>query len=99
MAPEVLSSSSYNAKADIYSYAIVMYEVITRETPYKGKNIDEIRTQILLKNLRPDLSIIPPSCPPALKSLMTLCWDQDSKKRPSFSSILGILNAICISNN
>jgi serine/threonine protein kinase len=99
MAPEVLTSSNYTYKADVYSYSIVMYEVITRETPYKGKSHEEIRTQILLHNLRPDLSIIPPTCPPALKSLMSLCWDQNSSKRPSFSSILDILNAISISNN
>ena len=99
MAPEVLNSSNYTLKADVYSYGIVMYEVITRETPYKGKNQEEIRTQILLHNLRPDLTIIPPSCNSALKSLMILCWDQDSNRRPSFTSILDILNSISLINN
>ena len=99
MAPEVLNASNYTNKADIYSFGIVMYEVITRETPYKGKTHEEIHTQILLHRLRPDLSIIPPNCPAALRSLMVLCWDQDCKKRPSFSSILDILNTISISNN
>ena len=99
MAPEVLNSSSYTNKADVYSFGIVMYEVITRETPYRGKTHEEIRTQILLHRLRPDLSIIPPNCPVVLRSLMVLCWDQDCRKRPCFSNILDILNSISISNS
>ena len=94
MAPEVLGSSSYTQKADVYSFAIVMYEVITRETPYKGKNQEEIRTQVLHHGLRPDLSLVPPSCPGALRSLMIMCWDENCEHRCCFSQILSILNTI-----
>jgi len=37
MAPEVLNNKPYTYKADVYSFGIVMYEIICRETPYKGK--------------------------------------------------------------
>ena len=97
MAPEVLSSSKYSARADVYSFSILMYEVITREVPYRGKKQEEIRTQVLLNNLRPDLKLIPPSCPGKLLTLMTLCWKQEAEKRPSFSSILDLLNGVIVS--
>jgi serine/threonine protein kinase len=97
MAPEVLSSSKYSARADVYSFSIVMYEVITREVPYKGKKQEEIRTQVLMKELRPDLKLVPPSCPGKLITLMTLCWKQESDKRPSFSSILDLLSGVLVS--
>lgn len=98
MAPEVLTSSKYSIKADVYSFGIVMYEVITREVPYKGKKQEEIRTQVTMNSLRPDLKLIPPSCPPKLVTLMTLCWKDDPEKRPSFSAILDLLNGINVPN-
>lgn len=98
MAPEVLTSSKYSIKADVYSFSIVMYEVITREVPYKGKKQEEIRTQVTMNSLRPDLKQIPPSCPPKLVTLMTLCWKDDPEKRPSFSTILDLLNGINVPN-
>jgi serine/threonine protein kinase len=94
MAPEVLASSSYTQKADVYSYAVVMYEVITREYPYRGKSPEEIRTQVLQHGLRPSLETVAPSCPPALRSLMVMCWNQAADNRCDFNQILGILNSI-----
>lgn len=40
---------------------------------------------------RPDLSRIPCDVPPPLISLMTACWNHDSRRRPSFEAILGVL--------
>lgn len=37
MAPEVLNNKPYTHKADVYSFAICLYEIITRKTPYLGK--------------------------------------------------------------
>ncbi|CAG9318645.1 unnamed protein product [Blepharisma stoltei] len=94
MAPEVLSSSDYSLKADIYSYAIVMYEIITREIPYKGLSHDTIKEKVLGQHQRPDMSLIPPSCPKALEKLMAMCWRSDPNKRPHFSVIVDMLNSI-----
>jgi serine/threonine protein kinase len=36
MAPEVLDNAPYDEKADVYSYGVVLWELITREEPFKG---------------------------------------------------------------
>ncbi len=36
MAPEVIEEQPYDAKADIYSYALVLYELVTKTLPFQG---------------------------------------------------------------
>lgn len=50
MAPEVLNNKSYTHKADVYSFGIVMYEIICRETPYKGKQPMQIVMAVVNDN-------------------------------------------------
>ena len=65
MAPEVLQSdSNYTHKADIYSFGIVMWEIMAREPPFRGLKPHEIMAQVLNMQKRPDLSKVPPECPP-----------------------------------
>lgn len=85
MAPEVLSSSSYGEKADVYSYGILLWEMITCDIPYRGMKDVQIASAVLNQNLRP---LVPQSCPLKLKKLMTLCWDRDPDKRPEFRDII-----------
>lgn len=39
MAPEVMKGSTYSEKADVFSYAIILWEIASREPPYKGDSI------------------------------------------------------------
>lgn len=70
MAPEVLNADPYTFKADVYSYAIVLYELICRTTPYKGLSGAQVAIVVAHKKERPDLSCVPSDCPDVLKSLM-----------------------------
>jgi len=38
MAPEVISSNYYSEKADVFSFGIILWEIASREPPYKSKN-------------------------------------------------------------
>lgn len=87
MAPEVLNAESYTHKADVYSYAICLYEIITRTTPYQGLTGAQIAARVVNNKERPDITKVPEDCPEDLKELMIKCWDHDPDRRPDFVAI------------
>lgn len=90
MAPEVVRGTSYNEKVDIYSYSMVLFEIICREIPFEDIDPGEIGDLVVTGN-RPDLEAVPEDCPDFLRTLMIGCWAQDSSTRPGFAEILEVL--------
>lgn len=73
MAPEVFQNKQYTTKADVYSYGIVLWEVINRKTPYSKLSTVEIM-KCVCEGKRPEIDDIPEECPPLLVELMKDCW-------------------------
>lgn len=94
MAPEVLNAEAYTEKADVYSYGIVLYEIITRKTPYIGLTGAQIASKVVSQQERPDCSYIPDDCNETFIELMKACWDQDPTNRPTFSKVIEVLKSI-----
>ncbi|CAK9223418.1 unnamed protein product [Sphagnum troendelagicum] len=71
--------------ADVYSYAITCYEILTGKLPFKAE-LDpcELKFQIKFQHVRPNL---PDSLPPYLVTLIKRSWNRDARKRPTFSHI------------
>ena len=89
MAPEVLlSDPSYDARIDVYSFGIVMWELLTSSVPYQGVNLAILPKLVVNDGLRPD---IPKETPPELANLMTSCWNANPMLRPSFHQITQLL--------
>jgi serine/threonine protein kinase len=93
-APEVFRSSDYDEKVDIFSFAMLIYELITSRLPYSDKWPDSrtgISAQAILnitQGLRPILKKRQfKGCPSFLKDMMLKCWDHDPSARPSFAEI------------
>lgn len=86
MAPELLSGKSnmVSEKIDVYSFGIVMWELLTGEEPYSDMRAAEIIGGIVNDSLRPQ---IPSWCDPEWKGLMESCWSSDPAERPSFTDI------------
>ncbi|KAE8675013.1 hypothetical protein F3Y22_tig00111708pilonHSYRG00548 [Hibiscus syriacus] len=86
MAPELLSGKSnmVSEKIDVYSFGIVMWELLTGEEPYADMHCASIIGGIVNDSLRPT---IPVWCDPEWKALMERCWASDPARRPSFSEI------------
>ena len=90
MAPEILMcSTSYDVKADVYSYGIVLWELLTGEIPYNDVPVEKLPYLVVQEKLRPT---IPPDTPPDLANLITACWSTDPKQRPSFINIITLFN-------
>lgn len=85
MAPEVIRNEPCNEKVDIWSYGVVLWELLTCEVPYK--NVDS--SQIIFGVGNNSLYLpIPSSCPEGFKLLIKQCWSPKPRNRPSFKIIL-----------
>lgn len=84
-APEVILGETVNRKADVFSFAIILWELVTREEPYSGLPGIEVAIKVAQEGLRPR---IPKFCPDGYASLIQVCWEHDPKKRPNFSEVL-----------
>jgi len=87
-APEVLKHSSYNEKADVYSFGVCMWEFFTRKDPYEGMPAFQIIFAVATEGLRP---VVPENCPYDYAQLMCECWDVDPTARPGFDLIVARL--------
>lgn len=94
MAPEVLISQKYDEKADVYSYGIILWEMLTGDVPYRGLRDIQIAMSVVNQNNRPK---IPKNCPHNLEKFIRICWDSDPSKRPDFNTIVRALESGAIS--
>jgi len=89
-APEVYFGNKYTTKSDIFSLAIILWELIARvltgtyKSPYSEYKQLVFDFQIIIatakKSLRPS---IPASCPEPIAKVITTSWDKDAELRPS----------------
>lgn len=85
MAPEVIRNELCSEKVDIWSYGIVLWELLTGEIPYKDVDSSAIIWGVGRNSLHLP---IPSTIPEGFKLLMRQCWAAKSRNRPSFRQIL-----------
>ncbi|XP_055805856.1 uncharacterized protein LOC129874577 isoform X2 [Solanum dulcamara] len=86
MAPELLNggSNKVSEKVDVFSFGIVLWEILTGEEPYANMHYGAIIGGIVNNTLRPP---VPSFCDTEWRMLMEQCWAPDPPIRPSFTEI------------
>lgn len=91
MAVEVLASKPYSEKADVFSFGVLLWELVARKLPYFGMQPMQVGIAVMHKGLRPT---IPEKCPAPLARLVKACWHELPDRRPSFAQIQQVLEAM-----
>uniref|UniRef100_A0A673ZHJ6 RAF proto-oncogene serine/threonine-protein kinase n=1 Tax=Salmo trutta TaxID=8032 RepID=A0A673ZHJ6_SALTR len=98
MAPEVIrmqDNMPYSFQSDVYSYGVVLYELMTGELPYSQiANRDQIIFMVGRGYMSPDLSKLYKSCPKAMKRLVADCIKKIKDERPLFPQILSSIELL-----
>ncbi|KAF7238558.1 Mitogen-activated protein kinase kinase kinase 11 [Varanus komodoensis] len=91
MAPEVIKNSTFSRGSDVWSYGVLLWELLTGEVPYRGIDGLAVAYGVAVNKLTLP---IPSTCPEPFARLMAECWEQDPHRRPSFASILSQLTVL-----
>ncbi len=95
MAPELFKrKAEVTAAADIWSLGMVLWELSTREIPFKDAQ-NQLQAMGWIKD--GEKEEIPGDCPPRLKTIIESCWDLTSTKRPTASQVVEQLKPLLIS--
>lgn len=94
MAPEVFEGSKYTEKCDIFSWGIVLWEVLSRQKPFKDVDNTYSIMWKIHKGERPPL--IPFDFPERIKNLITACWATKPELRPSMQLVVKEMNELVL---
>ncbi|KAL3114369.1 hypothetical protein niasHT_013659 [Heterodera trifolii] len=93
MAPEALKDGKFTLKSDVWSYGIVLYEMLTLgQQPYAGLGNDQVFNYT---GVQRHVLHRPTDCPDFWYALMLSCWRYDPRERPSFRQIVRHLTTSC----
>lgn len=86
MAPEVFEGNQYTEKCDVFSWGIILWEVLARRLPFEEIGGNDLRVLWAIHtDQRPPLIS---GCPPPLEELMTQSWHKNVDVRPSMAQIV-----------
>ena len=79
MSPEQARGKAVDRRTDIWSFGCLVYECLTGRRAYDGETVSDMVARILERE--PDWSVLPPSTPPRLVSLLRRCLIKDARQR------------------
>lgn len=92
--PELLKGRKLLPKADVYSFGIMMWELMNGRSPFEGWTVPQLIRRVVAENWRPAFG---PQAPRDYARLAEECWDADPAKRPTLDDVLKRLQDISAS--
>ena len=91
MAPEIALSEKYGKKVDVYSFAILMHEVLSLYKPFSNVPSTTFTSTVAIKGLRPNID----ACwPEGIKHMMKRMWDGESSNRPTSKEVVAVFESL-----
>ncbi|XP_005522346.1 PREDICTED: macrophage-stimulating protein receptor [Pseudopodoces humilis] len=91
MALESLQTQKFTTKSDVWSFGVLMWELLTRgASPYAGVDPYDMACYLLQGRRLPQ----PSHCPDTLYRVMLSCWEPAPEERPSFTGLVGELERV-----
>ncbi|KAF3698932.1 Tyrosine-protein kinase Lyn [Channa argus] len=88
-APEAINYGSFTIKSDMWSFGVLLYEIITYgKIPYPGMSKVEVMSSVQRGYRMPR----PDTCPPELYEIMMSCWKNKPEDRPTFDYMQSVLD-------
>jgi serine/threonine protein kinase len=88
MSPECARGDQYNAKADVYTFGVLCYELMSLVKPYSDMSSEQHDALVFWEGVRPQC---PTNWPIEIRSLLCSCWSEDLQFRPTMKEAQAIL--------
>jgi len=79
MAPEQARGKSVDRRADIWSFGVVFYEMLTGQQPFAGETASDSLAAVITK--QPDWNALPTDTPARIRQLLQRCLEKDPRRR------------------
>jgi len=86
MAPEVAMHKPYNHLSEVYSFSIVLWEMLALRRPFETVTSNDFEVRVCVRHERPKLNMKKWS--PQLCNLLSSCWAPDFAERPDFTQVV-----------
>lgn len=93
MAPEVALGRSYNKSVDVYSFGVILWQLLKGKVPYRNISRKMHIEKVVIGGYRMPLD---PKWSPRLQSLIRNCWHEDKAQRPEFREVLRDLDVLIL---
>ncbi|KAF4403910.1 hypothetical protein G4B88_014366 [Cannabis sativa] len=91
MAPEVLRNEPSNEKSDVFSFGVILWELMTESIPWNNINTLQVVGVVGFMDRRLEL---PEGLDPQVESIIQDCWKSDPEQRPSFEDLIRRMSSL-----